>query len=93
MLIAYFHSGLTEQTKDVLPLVSVMHVLAFFINQGSSDRVSLFSVLTNLDAPWLLVFLEEPRYNTVREVLRNIRDEHSSERWLCAEGGVSISSL
>ena len=86
-----FHSGLTEQTKDVLSLFSVTHVLAFRVDQGPSDCMDLFLVLTNPDASQLRVFLEEPRYDAVWEVLRKVCDEHLCRRWLCAEGRVSVS--
>ena len=85
-----FYLALTEQTENILLLISVTYILAFRVNQGPSDRMSLFPVLANLVAPWFLVFLKEPRYDTVREVPRRIRDEQLYERRLCSEGGVSV---
>lgn len=79
-----FYLALTEQTENILLLISVTYILAFRVNQGPSDRMSLFPVLANL------VFLKEPRYDTVREVPRRIRDEQLYERRLCSEGGVSV---
>ena len=50
--------------------------------------MSLFPVLTDLDAAWFLVVLKEPRDGTVREVLCHIRDEHLYGRRPCPEGRV-----
>ena len=85
----YFRSELTEQTEHVLPLVPVTQILAFRVNQGPSERMSLFPVLADLDAPRCLVALKEPCYDAEWEILSHIRDEHLHGRGLCTEGGVS----
>ena len=53
--------------------------------------MSLFLVLANFNAPWFLVFLKKPRYDTEWEVLCHIRDEHLYRRWLRTKGGISTS--
>ena len=87
---SYFRPALTEQTKHVLPLVPVTHILALRIDQDTGDRMSLFPVLMNPDAPRFLAFLKEPSYDTKREVFRHVCDEHLHRRGFRAEGEVSV---
>jgi len=82
--------ALTEQAEDVLPLIPVTHILALRVDQNPSERVSLFLVLANLDAPRSLVFLKEPGHGTEREVLRRVCDEHFHRRGFCTEGGITV---